>query len=195
LEAQKVPATVHAGCWGLGPELDPSCIDTDLPPDAKCELPLWAAQRLQQQQLASAHLPRHFSRRLADDIDADPTCVPLRHVSERFFDVGKKLHSITVSDRLRIVWDALKGRYRELLSKAHSAASSGSAALAFVSHLSVEERALFDRGRQSTASFRAWRYREGERLQQPPLHSSSSQEHAPAKRTRLQSGYTAQPGR
>lgn len=183
---QKVPVTLHSGSWGLGPELDPSCAESDLPRDADVDLPIWAAQRVMQQELATVKLPKHFSKRLADDTEADATCVPVRQLCSRFYDVGKKLEHLVQSDRLSVVWNALRYRYRELLSKAHSAAPSNANGLAFVTHLSVEERALFDRGRASTAAFRAWRYREGERL-----HQHSTPDIVPASKRMKLSNHTS----
>lgn len=73
--------------------------------------------------------------------------------------VGAKLWRLCGDERLRVVWDALKGRHKELLSRSHA----GLGGKSFVSQLTAEERAIFDRGHEATASFRRWRYREGER--------------------------------
>ena len=129
-----------------------------------------------------------------DDLNAEPALARLREKCPYWFDVGMALATQCAGEELftglaKSVADAFQSRYRELLSKAHTAACNREL-LKFVPLLTREERhgarllcmslwtppptpvhltrgvaaSVFEAGRGSMAAFQAWRYSTEARL-------------------------------
>lgn len=164
LFAEEEPLSVifRVAANGVG-ILDPSSEDNNVEQGAKIDLPLWLAHDLFQRQAVLINLPNFFNKRLRKEMQADPGCVDLRTRCPYFYEVGCKLTPLTNDATLgSFLLYALRGRYKDILSKAHSAAVSTTPKV--MQLLSKEESLLYEAGRESMAAFKKWRL-EGTRLE------------------------------
>ena len=133
-------------------------------------------------------------RSTLDELNAEPSLARLREKCPYWFDVGMALATQCAGEELftglaKSVADAFQSRYRECLSKAHTAACNPEM-LKFLSVLTREERhgapmgpmhcvcsthllphltrggvaSVFEAGRGSMVAFQAWRYSTEARL-------------------------------
>ena len=141
--------------------------------------------------------PAPLLRSTLDELNAEPSLARLREKCPYWFDVGMALATQCAGEELftglaKSVADAFQSRYRECLSKAHTAACNPEM-LKFVSVLTREERhgapmspmhcvrdphncpcaahltrggvaSVFEAGRGSMVAFQAWRYSTEARL-------------------------------
>ncbi|KVI05376.1 GINS complex, subunit Psf3 [Cynara cardunculus var. scolymus] len=94
-------------------------------PRSKVELPFWLARELHLRQAASVSIPPCFNKKIGDK---------------------------TIGSLLLV---AFQTRYKEVLIKAHTAASALTPK--FLSLLTKEETKLYDAAKSSTAAFKTWR--------------------------------------
>ncbi|KAH7330772.1 hypothetical protein KP509_20G001000 [Ceratopteris richardii] len=161
-EEETVSVVFRVAADGVG-ILDPGSEDNNVEQGAKVDVPLWLAQDLCQRQAAFINLPGYFSQRVRKEMQADPGCVDIRTRCPYFYGVGCKLVPITNDATLgSFLLYTLRGRYKDILSKAHSAAISSTPKVMQI--LSREETMLFQAGRDSMTAFKRWRV-EGTRME------------------------------
>ncbi|KAB1217609.1 DNA replication complex GINS protein PSF3 [Morella rubra] len=139
---------------GVG--IDPSSETDNVEVGSKVELPLWLAHELQLRQAVSMNVPSCFNQKTRLEIQADSACVNLRSRCPYFYEFGSKIAPL-VSDRTigPLLLSAFKSRYKEVLTKAHTAAFS--AASKYPSLLTKEENNLYESAQSSMAAFKKWR--------------------------------------
>ncbi|CAN6460093.1 unnamed protein product [Victoria cruziana] len=159
-----VSVVFRVGANGVG-VLDPGSDSNSVEQGAKVDLPLWLAYELYLRQAVTLNVPPAFNQKTRKEIQADPACVDLRSRCPYFYEVGSKISPL-VGDRSigSFLLEAFRGRYREVLSKAHSVASLA----ASKSVLSKEECELFNAAENSMASFKKWRV-EGAKLEKASI--------------------------
>ncbi|KAG5603933.1 hypothetical protein H5410_025425, partial [Solanum commersonii] len=143
------------------------------------EMPFWLAQELYVRQAVSIKVPPYFDTKAKtrNEIGADAAHVDLRSLCPYFYDFGCKIARLSVLSHVQHLscWNrigektigplllvAFRTRYREVLIKAHTAASI--VAPKHLSLLTKEETKLYEAGQSSTAAFKKWRMG-GPRLQ------------------------------
>ena len=89
-EEERVPCTFMLTAVGLG-HLDTSVEGNDLPEQTRIELPLWLATQLHRKDMALMELPRHFERKMRDEILAGAENINLKEFSYYFYEVGSRL--------------------------------------------------------------------------------------------------------
>eukprot|EP00249_Psilotum_nudum_P009592 c22029_g1_i4 orf=194-748(+) len=162
VEEEPLSVIFRVAADGVG-LLDPGSEDNNVDQGAKVDLPLWLAQDLFHRQAVVINLPSFFGQRLRKEVKADPACVDLRSRCPYFYGLGCKLAPLTADTTLgTFLLYALRGRYRDILSKVHSAAVA--ATPKFMQLLTREETQLFEAGRDSMKAFKKWCLR-GTRLE------------------------------
>ncbi|KAJ7564820.1 hypothetical protein O6H91_02G034800 [Diphasiastrum complanatum] len=136
--------------------LDPSSEDNNVEAGAKVDLPAWLAQELFQRQAVLVNLPTFYGQKLRKEIQADPGCVDLRSRCPYFYELGCKLSPITSDPTLgAFLLSTLRGRYKDLLCKSHSAAVAFTPQ--YMNLLTKEETQMLEAGRNSMKAFKKWR--------------------------------------
>ena len=86
-EEERIPSTFLLEGPGLG-HLDISIDSEDLPEQTRIELPLWLALTFGKKSMVNLELPKHFERKMRDEILAGAENINLREFSQYFFEVG-----------------------------------------------------------------------------------------------------------
>ncbi|XP_057979098.1 DNA replication complex GINS protein PSF3-like isoform X1 [Malania oleifera] len=136
--------------------LDPSAEANCVEHGSKVELPFWIAHELHQRQAALINAPTCFNQKTRKEIQADAACVDLRNRCPYFYELGCKIVE-SIGDRTigSLLLIAFRTRYKEVLTKAHTAASI--LAPKFLALLTKEETHLFEAAQSSLATFKKWR--------------------------------------
>ncbi|RZC79278.1 hypothetical protein C5167_003490 [Papaver somniferum] len=155
MEDELVSVVFQVGANGVG-LLDPGAETNNIQQGAKVELPFWLSQELQLRQAASINLPACFNQKTRKEVQADVAYVNLKNRCPYFYEFGCKVAPL-VGDRTigSFLLYAFKGRYKEVLSKAHSAAYS--VAPKFLPLLTKEETQLYDAAQSSMTAYKKWR--------------------------------------
>ncbi|EFJ34948.1 hypothetical protein SELMODRAFT_81450 [Selaginella moellendorffii] len=165
-EEEPVGVQFRVAAAGVG-ILDPSAEENQVEVGSKVELPFWLAQELWYSQAVSLKLPNFYNERIRKEVKADPGCVDLRSRCPYFYELGCKLVPLAQDATLgSFLMFSLRGRYRDLLCKSHTAA--GTVTPKFLARLTREETRLFEAGAESMKAFRKWRL-EGTRLEKAPV--------------------------
>ncbi|XP_028793822.1 DNA replication complex GINS protein PSF3 [Neltuma alba] len=153
-EEEIVSVIFQKAASGVG--IDPSSETDYIETSSKVEMPFWLAYELQLRQVVSINVPSCFDKKTRLEIQADCASVDLRSRCPFFYEFGCKIAPV-VGDRTIgfLLLSAFKNRYKEILTKAHSAAIS--AASKFWSILTKEEINLYNAAQSSMASFKKWR--------------------------------------
>ncbi|KAI4306824.1 hypothetical protein L6164_030069 [Bauhinia variegata] len=154
IEEEIVSATFQKAASGVG--IDPSSETDYVEAGSKVEIPFWLAHELQLRQAVSINVPPCFNQKTRLEIQADSACVDLRSRCPFFYEFGCKIAPL-VNDRTIgfLLLSAFKSRYKEVLTKAHTAAFA--AASKFWAILTNEEIYLYQAAQSSMASFKKWR--------------------------------------
>jgi GINS complex subunit 3 len=115
-EEERIPSTFLMAGPGLG-HLDISIDSEDLPSQTRIELPLWLALELRKKHFVTLELPKHFERRMRDEILAGAESINLKEFSYYFFEVGSNLAIETGNEDLKTTLQiAFAGeRFRSLM--------------------------------------------------------------------------------
>ncbi|XP_072965279.1 DNA replication complex GINS protein PSF3-like isoform X1 [Typha angustifolia] len=155
MEEEPISVVFQVGAHGVG-LLDPGSETNSVEKGAKVDLPFWLSHELFLRQVLSINSPACFSQKTRKEIKADAACVDLRTRCPYFYELGCKIVPLvgdkTIRDFLR---DAFSSRYKEILSKSHSAPVA--TVPKFVARLTKEESQLFDAARSSMQAFKKWR--------------------------------------
>ncbi|KAF8396938.1 hypothetical protein HHK36_018573 [Tetracentron sinense] len=155
MEDEFVSVVFQVAANGVG-LLDPGAETNCVEQGSKVELPFWLSHELQLRQAVSVNIPACFNQKTRKEIQADAACVDLRNRCPYFYELGCKIAPL-VGDRTigSFLLYAFTGRYKEVLSKAHSAAIA--VAPKFLTLFTKEETHLYEAARSSMAAFKKWR--------------------------------------
>ncbi|XP_058099664.1 uncharacterized protein LOC131244010 isoform X2 [Magnolia sinica] len=122
MEEELISVVFQVGANGVG-LLDPGSETNNVEQGAKVDLPFWLAHELCLRQAVSINIPHCFNQKTRKEIQADAACVDLRTRCPFFYELGCKVTPL-VGDRSigSFLLYAFSGRYKEVLSKGHSAA-------------------------------------------------------------------------
>jgi len=108
-EEERLPCTFLVDAADMGC-LDPTLHSVDLPAKSRVSLPLWIANILAEKSAVQIELPKHFGKRMREDIRAGPEAIKLRDFSFYYFEVGLRLGAITEdSDLMMTLRQAISG--------------------------------------------------------------------------------------
>ncbi|XP_020089152.1 probable DNA replication complex GINS protein PSF3 [Ananas comosus] len=166
MEEEPIAVVFQVGANGVG-LLDPGAETNSVEKGAKVDLPFWLAHELYLRQAVSISIPACFGQKTRKEIQADAACVDLRIRCPYFYELGCKIVPL-VSDKSigPFVRYAFTSRYKEILSKSHSAPVA--TVPKFLPRLTKEETQLFEAARSSMAAFKKWRVG-GSRLEKAPI--------------------------
>ncbi|KAM7262818.1 hypothetical protein ACFE04_000501 [Oxalis oulophora] len=154
IEEQLVPVLFHKLVNGV--KLDPGAEKDCVEQGAKIELPFWLAQELHLRQAVSVTLPPCFNQKTRLEIQADAASVDLRSRSHYFYEFGCKIAPLVGDKTLGfLLLSAFKIRYKEILTKAHTAAYVTASKI--WSLLTKEESNLYEAAQSSMTAFKKWR--------------------------------------
>jgi GINS complex subunit 3 len=161
-EETLVPAILPHGCTGVGAIIDQSSDQPQLAPGASVDLPLWMMADLARRNLALPELPIIYGEKMRRKIKAGAGCEDLRARCPFYYTVAEQLHSIMTATGCAdeslpgYMASALRGRYRELLTRAPQVEGSVEATQ-IRGKLSVEEAALFSAASEAAGAHDRWR--------------------------------------
>lgn len=120
-EEERIPSVFLLDAPGLG-HLDVSIDSEDLPENTRIELPLWLALAFGKKSMVTLELPKHFERKMRDEILAGAENINLKEFSHYFFEVGSNLAIETKNEDLKTTLQiAFAGeRFRSLMMRALS---------------------------------------------------------------------------
>ncbi|XP_043697009.1 DNA replication complex GINS protein PSF3-like [Telopea speciosissima] len=155
MEEEIISVVFQVAANGIG-LLDPSAETNNVEQGSKVELPFWLAQELHLRQAVAMNVLACFNQKTRKEVQADAACVDLRNRCPYFYELGCKIAPL-VGDRTigSFLLYTFSSRYKEVLSKAHSAAFA--VAPKFLTLLTKEETHLYEAARSSMAAFKKWR--------------------------------------
>jgi hypothetical protein len=125
-EEERIPCVFRSDAKGLG-LMDATVYQgpdgsVDLPLGTRVELPMWLVSALGKKRMVQMELPRHFDRRMRDEISAGAGTINFREYSQYFFTVGMKISKETNDkDLQRILCQAFCGeRFQSLMMRSLS---------------------------------------------------------------------------
>lgn len=120
-EEERIPCVFRSDAKGLG-FMDATLDTADLPNGTRIELPLWLVSSLSKKRMVQMELPKHFEKRMRDEISAGAANINFREYSQYFFDVGIKISKETGDkDLQRILCQAFCGdRFQSLMMRSLS---------------------------------------------------------------------------
>uniref|UniRef100_A0A7C8ZEM5 Uncharacterized protein n=1 Tax=Opuntia streptacantha TaxID=393608 RepID=A0A7C8ZEM5_OPUST len=154
-EEEFIPVVFQKAATGVG-LLDPSSETNNVEQGAKIELPFWLAHELYARQALTMSNPPCFNQTTRKEIQADAASVDLRSRCQYFYELGCKIAPL-VGDRTigSFLLYSFTNRYKEVLSKAHTAAFTVSTKP--LTLLTKEETHLYEAAQSSMAAFKKWR--------------------------------------
>ncbi|KAH9613511.1 hypothetical protein KSS87_004923 [Heliosperma pusillum] len=154
-EEELIPVVFQKAATGVGP-LDPSSETNNVEQGAKVELPFWLAHELHGRQTVVMSIPPCFNQMTRKEIQADPGSVDLRNRCQYFYELGCKIAPV-IGDRTigSFLLYAFTNRYKEVLSKSHTASFTASTKPLIL--LTKEETHLCEAAQLSMLAFKKWR--------------------------------------
>ena len=98
-EEERLPCEFDTGGVDMG-ALDATLNNRDLPEKSKVSLPVWLAKGLVEKGIVRMEIPKHYQRRMREEIKAGPEAIKLRDFSFYFFEVGLLVARVTEDDDL-----------------------------------------------------------------------------------------------
>lgn len=187
-EEERLPCTFLQDGANLG-SLDQHVAGKDLPANTKVDLPLWLSVQFMKKNMVEMEFPKHYQRKMREELHAGAEAVDLRSFTQYFFEVGVKLAvEMTSSDEssrndlMKTLRNAFSGgRYHNLIM--HSLAQGLFDDSADYSQtLTIAELVLFQEGLNAAKNMHQWRSLESNILQKASVlgrrgasgHQSSS---------------------
>ncbi|CAM9848663.1 unnamed protein product [Choristocarpus tenellus] len=162
-EEERVPCIFTLDAVGMG-MLDPTTADDDLTKGTKVEFPLWMARYLYFKAMVDLELPKHYTEKFREQLDAGPGAVNLREKSKYYYEIGGVLAGLLndrkLQDTLLVVFSG--DRFRRLLDC--SLNSLNEDITSFTRELPSLERRLFNAGYQASDEYFRWKSRTLNRL-------------------------------
>ena len=160
-EEERIPCVLQVDAYQMG-FLDPSINNTnnnnnnnsnndnnnifdDLPENTRIELPLWLVLALNN--FVQIELPKHYNKKMRDEILAGADNINLKEFSNYFFEVGTNLAFKLDSDDLKVsLQHAFAGsRYRSLVM--HALSSWNDDITEFAQNLTSAENSILCKGK------------------------------------------------
>lgn len=89
-EEERVSCTFQHDGFEMG-NLDPTLVTPTLPKNSKVLLPLWLGKGLMVKNVVDMEIPKHFGKKMREEIRAGPEAIRLREFSFYFFETGLQL--------------------------------------------------------------------------------------------------------
>lgn len=157
-EEERIPCIFEYEAVSLG-FLDPTAESPHLPENSKVEIPLWMCTSLASQNMVRVELPKHFERKMRDEILAGASNINFNEYSYYFFEVGMKLAkegNERDEDLEAILRKAFSGdRYRDLMN--HCLSSWNEDLSQFSQNLTCAEHKIFLDGIATMRDLHNWR--------------------------------------
>mmetsp|Transcript_29246 Transcript_29246/g.64915 ORF Transcript_29246/g.64915 Transcript_29246/m.64915 type:complete len:196 (+) Transcript_29246:85-672(+) len=155
-EEERIPATFIVEAPGLG-HLDNSIDSEDLPEQSRIEMPLWLAMAFAKRGMVTLELPKHFEKKMREEILAGAQNIDLREFSFYFFEVGSTLAVEMKNEDLRqSLQIAFAGeRFRSLMT--NSLSSWNDDLTEFAQNLTAAEAHILKEGLASSKDLHEWR--------------------------------------
>ncbi|KAG1096701.1 hypothetical protein G6F42_018318 [Rhizopus arrhizus] len=140
---------------------------------SRVELPYWIAKPLAQfTSLISIELPKTYSTKVRNVLDASPTSVDFKLLCPYFYLFGRKLLDLVVDDSLTSVLEkAFKTRLRDVMDFSQSIGSA--TGQNYLQKLDETEKELYRVGQESALQFIQWRDRSAQRIKTVELGARS----------------------
>lgn len=120
-EEERIPSVFRVDAQGLG-FLDSTNDRPNLAQGSRVELPLFMAKALRQRGMTEMELPKHYDRKMRNNIAASALNINLKEYTPYYFEVGMELASELrdndLKDTVRIAFCG--DRYRSLMINALS---------------------------------------------------------------------------
>ncbi|KAL7309628.1 DNA replication protein [Mucor circinelloides] len=174
-EQQKIPCiTLH----DYSKEANLNGDNSELKRGSRVELPYWIAKPLAQftlptdDSLISIELPKTYSTKVRNVLDASPTSVDFKLLCPYFYLFGRKLLDLVVDDSLTSVLEkAFKTRLRDVMDFSQSIGSA--TGQNYLQKLDETEKELYRVGQESALQFIQWRDRSAQRIKTVELGARS----------------------
>jgi hypothetical protein len=150
---------------------------------------MWLANKFAGKRMVDLELPKHFQRKMRDEIIAGANHINLKEFSFYFFEVGLKMAEVTDDEDLkRILTKAFSGeRFRDLM--VHSLSSWNDEVSDYAQNLTNLESVIFKEGKRTSRDLHDWRLKRAsllrpsnvlgsQRLASSALSSNGSNKHA-----------------
>ncbi|CAM9320591.1 unnamed protein product [Hapterophycus canaliculatus] len=157
-EEVRVPCTFTLDAIGMG-VLDPTTSDEDLSQGAKVDFPLWMARPLAGKGMVDLDLPKHYTEKFREQLEAGPGAINLRDRCPFYYEVGVSLASLTGDQRLQdtLLMVFSGERFKRLLDC--SLNSLNEDVNSFTRDLPNLEKSLFNSGYRSSEEYVGWKSR------------------------------------
>eukprot|EP00752_Nemacystus_decipiens_P004561 g4163.t1 len=157
-EEVRVPCVFALDAVGMG-VLDPTTSDEDLSQGAKVDFPLWMARPLAGKGMVDLDLPKHYTDRFREQLEAGPGAVNLRERCPFYYEVGVALAALTGDQRLQdtLLMVFSGERFKSLLDC--SLNSLNEDVNSFTRDLPNLEKSLFSAGYRTSEEYVGWKSR------------------------------------
>lgn len=130
------------------------------------EIPFWLAEALAKRMMVRMDLPKAFSNKFIQDLNADPNSVCLRDKSSTFYESVLAIVSATSTEEARRLLekakDALIKRAPRIMDRAHNSLNQDVSD--FTNSLTDLEQQIFESGYNFEKEKMSWRKRDTERF-------------------------------
>ena len=156
-EEERIPCTFGHTSLKLG-HLDASAEDNDISEGTQVDIPMWLGEVFQSKSVVAINPPKHFGKKMRDEMRAGAASVNLREFSYYFFDVGLHLAHISRDDILRdTLMKAFTGdRYRALTVHSLTPGTNEDAS-EYSQSLTSSELEIYKKGLRSLQNLQGWR--------------------------------------
>ena len=156
-QEERIPCTFGHTSLKLG-HLDASVEDNDIAEGTQVDIPMWLGEQLESNRMVAINPPKHFGKKMRDEMRAGAASVNLREFSYYFFDVGLHLAHISHDDVLRDTLEkAFTGdRYRTLTVHSLTPGTNDDAS-EYSQSLTSSELEILKKGLRSLQNLQNWR--------------------------------------
>lgn len=155
-EEERIPVKFLVEGQSIG-HLDANNESNDLPAQSRVEIPLWLSLGFLKKDMVKFELPKHFQKKMRDEIIAGAANINLKEFSFYFFEVGLKMaESMEDPDLRKHLLKAFAGdRFRDLM--VHSLSSWNDEVSDYAQNLTNLESKIFKEGKQTSRDLHDWR--------------------------------------
>eukprot|EP01038_Epipyxis_sp_PR26KG_P006805 gene6805-9320_t len=144
-------------------------IDPDLHESTRIELPLWLSVQMSKKRMIQMELPKHFDRKMRDEIITNNININLKEYSYYFFEVGLQIALETNDNNLKeILRKAISNnRFRSLMF--NSLSSWNDDVTEFSQTLTASEAQIFEEGLLTAKDLHRWRMKKSSLLKKAAI--------------------------